>query len=133
MYTGKPVIEDKRSPHQIQLKLIGLVRAEDERLKTRNEIYRRVFDLEWVKAATPVDWGRRAVIFLSLLVIILIGVVGFSIYQQQQGLKQAQTYIDDFRESTGTDQRITNLAGLFDLPNYQEQAKNLFYDELKVQ
>lgn len=130
VYTGKAVIEDKRSPNQIQLKLIGLVRAEDDALKTRNEIYRRVFDLEWIKAATPVDWGRRLVILLSLLVIILIGIVGFSLYQQQQGQQQAQTHIDSFRETTSPDVRITGLAGLFDLPSYQEQARNLFYDEL---
>jgi len=67
---------------------------------------------------------------LSLLVVILIGVVGFSLYQQRQGQQQAQTYIDTFRQTTSADVRITGLAGLFDLPDYREQAKNLFFNEL---
>lgn len=129
VYQGKTIVEDKRSPDQIHLKLIGLVRAEDDALQTRNEIYRQVFDLEWIKANTPVDWSRRWMVIITLLILILIGFMGYSIYQQQvQSQQQAQTYIDSFRQTTSPDVRITSLAGLFGLPNYEEQAKNLFYE-----
>jgi len=51
---GKRIGEDEKSFVQSQLKLIGLVKAEDGYLRVRNMIYRRVFDLAWVRKNTPV-------------------------------------------------------------------------------
>ncbi|MFN8459075.1 MAG: AAA-like domain-containing protein [Anaerolineae bacterium] len=55
IYTNKAVPDDERSVSHNQLKLAGLVRAENGQLKVRNEIYRHVFNLDWVKANTPTD------------------------------------------------------------------------------
>ncbi len=128
IHTGKTVPEDERSVLQNQLKLIGLVRAENRTLTVRNEIYRHVFNLKWIEANTPVDWSRRIAIISSVLAILLVGVMLFLYWQSQQD--RAQAFIDDFRNTTDPNQRITNLAALFDLPGFGGQAQQLFYNEL---
>jgi tetratricopeptide (TPR) repeat protein len=129
VYTGKAVLENERSVVQNQLKLFGLVRVENGILKVRNEIYRHVFNQNWIEANSPVDWTRRFAIISTVLVILLIGLVGLSIYWQSQE-DRAQTFIDEFRNTTDPNARITSLAGLFDLPGFEEQAQQLFYKEM---
>jgi len=129
VYTGKTVSENERSVDQNQLKLFGLVRVENGALKLRNKIYRHVFNSDWIKTNTPIDWSHRIAIISTLLVILLVGLVGFSLYWQSQQ-DRAQAFIDDFRNTTNPDIRITSLAGLFDLPGFEEQAGQLFYKEL---
>ncbi|MEW5958464.1 MAG: AAA-like domain-containing protein [Chloroflexota bacterium] len=129
VYAGQAVPEDERSVIQNQLKLFGLVKARNGVLKVRNEIYRHVFNQNWIEANTPVDWTRRVAIASSLLVIVLIGVIGLALYwRSQQDL--AQEYTTQFRATTNPDERIKSLAGLFDLPGFQNQAQDLFYTEL---
>jgi tetratricopeptide (TPR) repeat protein len=128
IHSGKTVPEDERSVVQNQLKLIGLVRAENGALTVRNEIYRQVFNSKWIEANTPIDWTRRVAIISTVLTILLIGAIGIFYWQGQQD--RAQTFIDNFRNTTDPNQRITSLAGLFDLPNFEERARQLFYEEL---
>jgi hypothetical protein len=127
VYTRKKVAEDERSVDQNQLKLVGLVGIENGALKIRNEIYRHAFDLAWIEANTPVDWTQRLAIVSTVLAVLLIGVIGFLYWQRQD---RAQTLIDAFRDSASVENRITSLAGLFDLPGFENQAQQLFYDEL---
>jgi Tol biopolymer transport system component len=135
VYAGKTISEDERSIDQNQLKLFGLVRVEDNVLKVRNEIYRRVFNLDWIKANTPVDWTRRMAIAAALLTFLMLAVLGFMTYQQSQQKieEQARARITEFRNATDPNTRLTSLAGLFDLPEYRAQAKQLFYDELNTE
>jgi hypothetical protein len=77
VYTGEEVPENERSVVQNQLKLFGLVRVENGILKVRNEIYRHVFNLDWIQANTPVDWTPRIAIISIVLFVLLIGMVGF--------------------------------------------------------
>ncbi len=128
VYTGKAIPEVERSLDQNRLKLFGLVRVEENVLQVRNEIYRQVFNLDWIKENTPVDWSRRLIVLLTLLIFLLMGVIGFSIYWQQQ--QEARALIDNFRKTTSPDVRITSLAGLFDLSDFDDQAKELFFKEL---
>lgn len=129
VYSGETVAEDERSVDQNQLKLFGLVGVENGALKIRNEIYRHVFDLDWIEANTPVDWTRRLAIVSSVLTILLVVVFGFTIYWQSTQ-DRAQELIEDFRNTTVPDERIVSLAGLYDLPGFESQAKQLFYEEL---
>src|SRR6185503_13621815 len=46
VFEGEKIAEDERSPVHNQLKLTGLVRAEEGVLRVRCEIYRRVFSLD---------------------------------------------------------------------------------------
>ena len=129
VYLGKSVPDDERSVVQNQLKLFGLLRAENGELKIRNEVYRQVFNLEWIDTNLPVDWTRRIAIISTVLTLILIGLVGFSIYWQSRQ-DRAQNLIDQFRNTTDPNIRITSLAGLFDLPGFGPQAQQLFYEEM---
>ncbi len=132
VYEGTAVPEDERSLDQNRLKLFGLVQAERGVLKVRNEIYRRAFNLDWIKANTPVDWTRRIAVISTFFVILLAVSIAWLIPRQRQQAAEAraQAFIDNFRGTTSAEVRITSLAGLFDLPGYEDQADQLFYQEL---
>jgi len=72
VHKRKKVGEDERSLIQSQLKLVGLVKAEGGYLYVRNEIYRHVFDLTWVRENAPVNWIPIVLVAIG----ILLGVVG---------------------------------------------------------
>jgi tetratricopeptide (TPR) repeat protein len=132
VYEEREIADDERSPDQNRLKLFGLVRAERGLLRVRNEIYRRVFDLGWIKANTPVDWTRRIAVISTILVLLLGGLFGYYTYKQRQQTAeaQAQVFIANFRGTTSADVRITSLAGLFELSGYEDRARQLFYEEM---
>jgi len=127
--SGQNVAEDERSVVQNQLKLFGLVRVENGLLKVRNEIYRHVFDLDWIETNTPVDWPRRIAVLSVVLVGLLTIMIGLFLYVQSQR-DRAQLLIDQFRNTEAPDVRISSLAALFDLPGFEGQAKRLFFEEL---
>jgi len=79
VYTGKKVSEDERSPIQNQLKLSGLVKVENGCLAVRNEIYRRAFDVAWVKENTAID---LAYVLAAGAVFVALLVVGFVLYNR---------------------------------------------------
>ncbi len=56
---GKRIEEDETNPFVTILKLSGITRAEDGRLRVRNRIYKRVFDKAWVAANMPDAEMRR--------------------------------------------------------------------------
>jgi len=128
VYEGEDVTEDEQSFDQNRLKLYGLVRSEGGMLKVRNEIYRRVFDREWIEAHLPVDWTRRIVIVSALLALLLLGAILYAQQQQQQRVNEAlaKTLTQDFKENDSPEVRIASLAKLFDLSGYEEQARHLF-------
>lgn len=128
VYSNKVVLEDERSVEQNQLKLVGLVNVQNGVLKVRNQLYRTVFDLDWITTNTPVDWTQRLAVASVVLLIVLIGLTGlFFFYRNTQD--RAQAYIDDFRATTNANERIVSLAGLYDL-GFEDQAERLFFDEL---
>ncbi|MCA9924696.1 MAG: AAA-like domain-containing protein [Anaerolineales bacterium] len=51
VYDGKHVIESEQSIPQNQLKLIGLINPQNGSLMVRNNIYRNVFDKEWIRGS----------------------------------------------------------------------------------
>lgn len=66
---GKRVIDEERSPITSHLKLSGVVRRSGSgALDSRNRVYRRAFDERWVKEHAPVDWRKR---FLYALTVML--------------------------------------------------------------
>jgi len=79
VYEGKAVSEDKLSPTQMRLKLYGLVRVENGQLQVRNEIYRHVFDLDWIEANTPIDWSRRIAIWTLAFLLVVATLVALYI------------------------------------------------------
>jgi tetratricopeptide (TPR) repeat protein len=128
VHEGKEIPEDERSLDQNRLKLFGLVRAERGVLEVRNEIYRQAFNLDWIKASTPTDWTRRIAVVSTFLVLLLtVGFAWLIPRQRQQTIEaRAQAFVDSFRSTTSAEVRINSLAGLFDLPGYEDQARQLF-------
>jgi len=118
---------------QKELKLIGLINAENGTLRVRNPFYREVFNPAWVKATTPIRWKPYVAIVSILLICIVAGVVVFFIRQQQQRAGEAQVLTENFQSATRADEQIIALAGLLELPGYREQAQQLFLQDLDDQ
>jgi hypothetical protein len=69
---GKEVVDKERSAVINQLKLSGLVKTEDGYLQNRNEIYRQLFDEQWLKENMPINWPLMAAITFGLIAALLI-------------------------------------------------------------
>lgn len=132
IHAGKAVPDEERSPVKTHLKLSGVVKRKEGKLTVRNRIYERVFNQEWIGQNTPRDWARRIAVISTILAVVLGGLFGYYTYRQGQQTTEAraQAFIDSFRGTTSADVRITSLAGLFELPGYQDRARQLFYEEL---
>jgi formylglycine-generating enzyme required for sulfatase activity len=86
------IVEDKpASSIHASLKLAGVVRVDsDGRLRTRNQIYERVFGPEWVKRELPRD-RTRLVAAAAAGVLLVGGSVSFYLYNLQQVALEEQT------------------------------------------
>ncbi len=94
--------------------------------------FRAVSPLSAIKQITiPKVAIRRLVVIISLLILLLAGAGGYYFAQQQRRpVAQAQDLIDNFRKTSSPDERLSSLAGLFNLPGHKSQARQLFYEEL---
>jgi len=84
VYRGRLVVDNERSPVITQLKLTGLIKSEGGYLKTRNEIYRRVFDEAWIKTNTAVDWYRLLTIIFGIILVPLIMSLLYNLWQTEK-------------------------------------------------
>lgn len=130
VHNGTRVAEDEQSPQQRQLQFLGLLTSNSGSLKVRNEIYRLAFDQDWIKANTPINWVKLSAIVGTILLLVLAVVGGFFVQQQSQRATQAEEYINNFRTATSAEERVATLAQLFTLGGYEDQAQQLFFDEL---
>ncbi|UCC88183.1 MAG: protein kinase [Anaerolineales bacterium] len=94
--------------------------------------FRAVNPLSAIKQLTiPKVAIRRLVVIITLLILVLAGAGGYYFAQQQRRpVAQAQDLVDNFRETSSPDERLSSLAGLFNLPGHKSQAQKLFYEEL---
>jgi tetratricopeptide (TPR) repeat protein len=124
VYEEKKVKENQQSLDQNRLKLFALVGAKNGILQVRNEIYRRAFNLNWIKTNTPVDWTR----WIAVAAVLVALVLGFYIWQQSQQTTEtlAQTYTENFNTTTNPVLRLGALANLFGLEGYDDEARTLF-------
>ncbi len=130
VYLGEGARENEQSSEQKRLKLLGLLVGVDGALKVRNEVYRLAFDLDWIRQNMPVNWAWRIVSVAILLILLMVGALGFSIRQQQQRTTQAQSFLGSFRSATSPQERLVSLAGLFAVRGHEDEARRLFYQEL---
>lgn len=128
VYSGHQVYEDERSLFQNRLRLYGLLQIENRLLSVRNEIYRQVFNADWIKENMPVNRTRWITIgAVSISILSLIFIVWFVQWQRQQTIEtQTQTYIERFNRSDIPDIRLNSLANLCELSKTQE-AEQLFW------
>jgi hypothetical protein len=117
VFEGQRVDENKQSPLHERLRLIGLVRAHDGVLDVRNQIYRRVFDIPWIKANTPRSTGKIVSILASLTIVVTLAAAIF-FYQSYQAQAQA-TRINqsskDFQEASSPVVKLNNLRLLCEI------------------
>lgn len=123
VYQGETVGEDRRSPLQNELRLIGLVDAWQGSLQVRNEIYRRVFDLAWVKNNTPVNWAR--VVTIGAVVVSMVAIVAAIVFQQWQTNRQIEALSQRFNTVNDHDIKILRLADVCSLR--PEAGRQLFF------
>jgi tetratricopeptide (TPR) repeat protein len=128
---GKKVMAEERSIAQNELKLTGLLSVSPQGiLQVRNQIYAHIFDANWIKNSAPASVNnRRLIAAISSVAVVAIALAGFFYYRQiNQAIDiQAQTYVENFNNSSSQEVRISNLAGLFGLGGeYKEQALALF-------
>jgi tetratricopeptide (TPR) repeat protein len=152
VYSGDLVLEDGRSAFQNQLKLFGLIRARRGRLYVSNEIYRRAFNLDWIRANSstltddiqtnaPVKWRRWVVVMVLLFGLILAGLLFYNNNRPLQPLTteqppvevQAASAVHTFRGTERPEDRLTSLAKLFTLSGYEDVGRRLFYQDLEAE
>jgi tetratricopeptide (TPR) repeat protein len=124
VYEEKKVKENQQSLDQNRLKLFALVGVKNGVLQVRNEIYRRAFNLDWIKANTPIDWNR----WIAVAAVLVALVLGFFIWQQGQQTNEAlaQTYTENFNSTANPVLRLGALANLSGLEGYDDEARTLF-------
>jgi hypothetical protein len=80
---SRRIQDDSQSPVQTQLKLSGLVKVEQGALCARNKIYRRVFDLEWVRRHTEVNWTAIVAGVAATVAVLAVGLLLFILSSPQ--------------------------------------------------
>ena len=120
VHQGKRIKDDDRSPVQNRLELYGLLRVNEKRLQVRNELYRRVFNADWIKANTQ---RQRAILAVGAMLVLLVGVIAYILNQPNP---TCDTYTKQFNETKASALRIDALAGLFNA-NCRPEALSLFY------
>lgn len=123
VYQGEMVGEDRRSPRQNELRLIGLVDARQGSLQVRNEIYRRVFDLAWVKTNTPINWPR--VVTIGALAVSMVAIIAAIGFQQWQTNRQIEALSQRFNAVNDHDIKLLRLADVCGLR--PEAGRQLFF------
>lgn len=69
----KKVKNDRQSTIQNELKIAGLVTADEQGyLTVQNQIYRYAFNLDWIRKNRPVNWWQRSTIGLGLVSVLFI-------------------------------------------------------------
>ena len=132
VYRGQEVAKNGHVPVQNELQLMGLLGVENGAFQVRNQIYRQIFNQDWLKSRLRAANRQRnlGLIAMALMVVLVAG-IGFLIQQQRQRTIQAQVFVENFKQATTVNDRLINLAGLFNLAGYQGEARQLFFQELK--
>lgn len=132
VHQGTFVSDNKQSPSQNQLKLSGLVIAENGRLNVHNQIYHRVFNIHWIKENTPTNWKTLSFILASVLGIILLFISGISLYDWWIETQANKAYASFYQTGSSKERvvylaKILSLDGILDSTDYQYKAKELFF------
>lgn len=128
VYQGKTIADDDRSPVQNRLELYGLLKVKENVLHVRNEIYRHVFNDEWISANLPANPQTRIALLAVLVMLLIVG--GSALYLKILSARDCAVYIKRFQETADSGVRISALASLLNQANgrCQQPARQLFYD-----
>jgi WD40 repeat protein len=121
---GERVPDDSASPLVSALRLSGITRSRSGHLRVRNRIYRRVFDLDWVRANMPnAELRRQRAAYRkgqlrAAVVAAVVGLVGLvTLDALQQRHRAEQQAAVSRRLQYATDLRLAQRA--WDDGNYE--------------
>jgi len=92
---GRRVLDDETKPLMTSMRLSGITRLDRNRLRIRNRIYERVFDLAWIKTNLPDAEARRqreayrrglirAATLALVIVSIMAALLGYAFSQRNR-------------------------------------------------
>jgi tetratricopeptide (TPR) repeat protein len=126
---GEEVPADEQSGDQNHLRLWGLLGTKDNTLTVRNEIYRHVFDLSWIKAHLGVSPKLYLAAAVGVLVLLLAG-AAFFVYPQPRETAEAEPTRSESSTRSNGDEQLNILAEQFNRSGNEAEARRLFYEEL---
>jgi tetratricopeptide (TPR) repeat protein len=136
IYKERKISDDKQSNLQNHLKLSGLVKSEKGCLRVRNEIYRSVFNSNWIKENTHHDWKRILISVTAALPAMLLVILGFIFWYNTFRVPDLadKAELDFHRAHNNPEEQLIALATLFEkqglggTPNYDDKARELFFE-----
>ncbi|MBK8905460.1 MAG: AAA-like domain-containing protein [Anaerolineaceae bacterium] len=133
VYSGKAVQEDKASVAQNQLLLSGLVFLKQGQLQVRNQIYRNVFNHQWIQRETEINWGVSIGIAGGVIALLAIAAL---LYNTVWLPNLQRNYELSFLQATSAGEQAEALAGLAsmrplpvigDSSPYEQSVRELFF------
>lgn len=133
VYRDHTVQEDKTSPEQSHLLLSGLVTIENGYLQVRNQIYRNVFDRQWIRSETEFNWARTLAVTMGILAFLAVIAL---LYNSVWLPEQQSDYELAFLQANTDAERAYALAGLAsirplpllgDSAPYEQSLRELFF------
>lgn len=140
------VRDEEQSPIIAHLKLAGIVRSEDYKLRVRTLIYQKIFNRRWIRENLPVKWwqtvprwawaGAAAIVLLMGLAAFLIKIYGDSVAREDANVRQrklAQEQADSTLRATqdsfnalqaNTRQRTAANLLLGVIDNFSQRVRN---------
>jgi len=117
IHKGKRIRENEQSYVQSQLKVSGLIKAENGYLRVRNEIYRHIFDLRWIRTNTQINWLPVALVVAAISIMIAVLAISFVIYNVWTGI-QCNEAIANFYQTNASEERVANLSKMLKLREF---------------
>jgi len=128
---SRRIQDDSQSAVQTQLKLSGLVKVEHGSLSARNKIYLRVFDLQWVRRHTEVNWTAIVAGVAATVAVLAVGLLVFILFSPSNVVNIAQgdvspldiraPYVLTYESKIGTedarDRRAASVPDFYDPPD----------------
>ena len=94
VWKEKKVPDQEADPVCAWLRLCGIVRSASGLLEVRNLIYRRVFDLPWIRRNRRVNWARRAAvggaIAVGLFVVVMAILGPYALVKSKIAIQQSE-------------------------------------------
>jgi uncharacterized protein YkwD len=131
---GKAVANDEQSGLQNQLKLAGLIIADNGNLRVHNQIYRVVFDAKWIKDNTLIDYNRIIAYAAIVATLAVISLVIYVFIHDSNVVTDAEQLQLEFNQVDTPAERLDRLARLFELQGilstsgYDDTARRLFFE-----
>jgi hypothetical protein len=94
IHAGETITEDETSFEQNRLKLVGLVRSQEQTLQVRNGIYQQVFDQQWVAEQMPRDRARMITLVSIGVSVVALLALFFLVLPWQEARRLAITAED---------------------------------------